>query len=194
MSFRENHWRGLADLHTVASSHVVTHAEQAPDLHHPRGRNPRPLTGQRRRHHAWENAKAGPLRQQETRLQDPSRLDPSRSNCSGVHRAARNVWRAARCPQFTTSHGCRSKRGTVVSGMTPILSGRCRTDVPRFMPETSSAVLYQQTSPLSGSSDKRTRSRPEYVGCGCSTPRTIRPTASCRIRTRSVVPPGLGVH
>lgn len=52
MSFRENHWRGLADHHTVAFTNVVTHAVTAHSqpalaqlipaghLHHQRGRHP----------------------------------------------------------------------------------------------------------------------------------------------------------
>ena len=40
MSFRENHWRGLADHHTAAFSNVVTHADKADDLHHELGHHP----------------------------------------------------------------------------------------------------------------------------------------------------------
>ncbi|WP_203417124.1 hypothetical protein, partial [Jiangella ureilytica] len=37
VSFRENHWRGLADHHTMASTRVVTHAVRPDELHHKRG-------------------------------------------------------------------------------------------------------------------------------------------------------------
>ncbi|MGN6605441.1 MAG: hypothetical protein ACTHMS_00325, partial [Jatrophihabitans sp.] len=40
VSFREFHWRGLADLHTMAFYVVVTHAEPAAELHHFLGRPP----------------------------------------------------------------------------------------------------------------------------------------------------------
>jgi len=39
VSFRENHWRGLADHHTVAFTYVVTHAEKADYLHQELGRH-----------------------------------------------------------------------------------------------------------------------------------------------------------
>ena len=40
-SFRENHWRGLADHHTVAFTDVVTHAVKPDYLHHSSGRHRR---------------------------------------------------------------------------------------------------------------------------------------------------------
>jgi hypothetical protein len=42
VSFRENHWRGLADHHTVAFTDVVTHAVKPDYLHHSSGRHPPP--------------------------------------------------------------------------------------------------------------------------------------------------------
>jgi len=39
VSFRENHWRGPADPHTVALTNAVTHAEKADDLHQELGRH-----------------------------------------------------------------------------------------------------------------------------------------------------------
>jgi hypothetical protein len=45
VSFRENHWRGPADPHTVALTNVVTHAEKADDLHHELGRHHEPRAG-----------------------------------------------------------------------------------------------------------------------------------------------------
>ena len=39
MSFRENHWRGFADHHTMAFINVVTHAVKPDELHHERGRH-----------------------------------------------------------------------------------------------------------------------------------------------------------
>jgi hypothetical protein len=40
VSFRENHWRGLADHHTVAPSGMRRHAVRTEDLHHHLGRHP----------------------------------------------------------------------------------------------------------------------------------------------------------
>jgi hypothetical protein len=40
VSFRENHWPGLADHHTVALPSTLRHAVKADDLHHPRGMSP----------------------------------------------------------------------------------------------------------------------------------------------------------
>ncbi len=39
VSFRENHWRGLADHHTLATAHVVTNSVRPEELDHHRGRH-----------------------------------------------------------------------------------------------------------------------------------------------------------
>jgi hypothetical protein len=60
VSFRENHWRGLADHHTVAFSNAVTHADQANDLHHELGHHRRlRLYIRRRARHRWLNQAPG---------------------------------------------------------------------------------------------------------------------------------------